>query len=99
MANKGQELKNYTKEIKEIVVGKFLEGGTTIGQLSKGYGVPKGIIKTWIYKFKHKDPIFEDTQTNKRGRTKKEEGEIDYKERYEILKKYQAFLKAQREKK
>ena len=34
---------------------------------------------------------------HKRGRNKEEN--IDYKERYEILKKYQAFLKAQREKK
>ncbi len=34
---------------------------------------------------------------NKRGRKKEEN--IDYKERYEILKKYQAFLKAQRERK
>ena len=34
---------------------------------------------------------------DKRGRKKEEQ--IDYKERYEILKKYQAFLKAQRERK
>ena len=34
---------------------------------------------------------------HKRGRPK--EIDIDYKERYEILKKYQAFIKAQREKK
>ena len=33
-----------------------------------------------------------------KGRRKNAE-EINYKERYEILKKYQAFLKAQREKK
>ena len=35
----------------------------------------------------------------KRGRYKKQVTLEDYKERYEILKKYQAFLKAQREKK
>ena len=29
----------------------------------------------------------------------KKDNEIDYKEKYEILKKYQAFIKAQREKK
>ena len=34
---------------------------------------------------------------HKRGRPK--ETNIDYKERYEILKKYQEFIKAQREKK
>ena len=37
------------------------------------------------------------TMHKNRGRPKEEN--IDYKERYEILKKYLAFLKAQREKK
>jgi hypothetical protein len=32
-------------------------------------------------------------------RGRKKEDEINYKERYEILKKFQTFLKAQREKK
>ena len=35
----------------------------------------------------------------KRGRIPKELSKEDYKERYEIIKKYQAFLKAQRERK
>ena len=38
-------------------------------------------------------------QGQKRGRPKKDLTKEDYKERYEILKKYQAFLKAQRERK
>ena len=38
-------------------------------------------------------------QGQKRGRPKKDLKKEDYKERYEILKKYQAFLKAQRERK
>ena len=36
--------------------------------------------------------------SDNRGRPKIDD-EIDYKEKYEILKNYQAFLKAQREKK
>ena len=40
-----------------------------------------------------------DISTLKENRGRKKEKDIDYKERYEILKKYQAFLKAQREKK
>ncbi len=40
------------------------------------------------------------TVKDKRGRLKEKDlTKEDYKERYEILKKYQAFLKAQREKK
>jgi hypothetical protein len=39
------------------------------------------------------------TIDNKYKRGRKKEENINYKERYEILKKYQAFLKAQRERK
>ena len=50
----------------------------------------------WQYKSKH----IELCKGNKRGRPKEKDlTKEDYKERYEILKKYQAFLKAQREKK
>ena len=41
--------------------------------------------------------VFKNKKTNSLGRPK--EFEINYKERYEILKKYQAFLQARREKK
>ena len=43
------------------------------------------------------DTAIENDINKNRGRKKEED--IDYKERYEILKKYQAFLKAQRERK
>ena len=49
-----------------------------------------------IYKEKRQGNLENDIHKT-RGKTKEEN--IDYKERYEILKKYQAFLKAQREKK
>ena len=48
-----------------------------------------------IYTYKRQGHLH-DMSKNK-GRKKEEN--IDYKERYEILKKYQAFLKAQRERK
>ena len=53
-------------------------------------------IDNWIAKYKRQGNLDNDIN-HTRGRKKEEN--IDYKERYEILKKYQAFLKAQREKK
>ena len=53
-------------------------------------------IDDWIYKYKKQGNLDNDIN-HKRGR--KKDNEIDYKEKYEILKKYQAFIKAQREKK
>ena len=47
-----------------------------------------------IYTFKRQGHL----NNQKKGRPKVDT-DIDYKERYEILKKYQTFLKAQREKK
>ena len=53
-------------------------------------------IDTWIRIYKRQGNLVNDIY-HTRGRKKEEN--IDYKERYEILKKYQAFLKAQRERK
>jgi hypothetical protein len=55
-------------------------------------------IRNWVRKQRQGKDIFADHRQFSSGRPPKEEN-IDYKERYEILKKYQAFLKAQREKK
>ena len=64
--------------------------------LSKKYNIPVKTIKNWIYKYNHKNYDLT-SKTYLCGR--KNEENIDYKERYEILKKYRAFLKAQRERK
>ena len=94
MASKGQKFNKYTKELKEEVIGKYFNKDSGLTTLSKEYNIPLKTLKTWMYKEKHPE-----LQTGaKRGRPRKDE-EIDYKERYEILKKYQAFLKAQRERK
>ena len=55
--------------------------------LAETYGIPEGTINTWVYEYKKnigKTP-------KKIGRPKKET-DIDYKERYEILKKFQDYL-------
>ena len=95
MASKGQKFKNYNDDIKKIVIDD-IKKGKSINYTSKYYGIPHGTISNW-----HQKIIHPELQLKvKRGRpielnlTKE-----DWKERYEILKKYQAFLKAQREKK
>ena len=90
MASKGQKFNKYTKELKETILREF-DLGYSRYYLEKKYGVPNKTIQSWRYQQQH--PKF-----GKRGRPNNKE-DIDYKERYEILKKYQAFLKAQREKK
>ena len=64
--------------------------------LAKKYNLSPGTVWHWIEKDRKQGNQINDIE-NKRGRANKKD--IDYKERYEILKKYQAFIKAQREKK
>ena len=99
MARKGQKFKAYTKEFKEIVLREYFENFMTAQVLSEKYDVPAKTVHNWVNKHNHGINVFVDSTAVRKGRPKKEIGDIDYKERYEILKKYQAFLKAQREKK
>ena len=96
MAKKGQKFNKYTEEFKTKIVEEY-ETGESGGsmKLAKKYGISYRTIDTWIYKYRKQGHLKNMYKNN--GRPKEEN--IDYKERYEILKKYQAFLKAQREKK
>ncbi len=95
MALKGQKFLTHTDEEKNEIMQRHLKGESAY-QLAKEYGIPVSTIKTWKDKINHPEKI----PSRKRGRpTEKDLTKEDYKERYEILKKYQAFLKAQREKK
>ena len=98
MAKKGQKFKKYQSDtLKKEVLDKYLSGiSSTV--LSQKYNIPKGTIKTWATKFRKQGNLDNDIY-HKRGKYKKPVTLEDYKERYEILKKYQAFLKAQRERK
>lgn len=95
MAKKGQLLKKYSYELKMEIIQKYInnEGGYT--SLSKEYNIPFFTINGWITKYKNGNDM--KSKHHLKGRRKEEN--IDYKERYEILKKYQTFLKAQRERK
>lgn len=93
MASKGQKFNKYTPEFRNEIVSQFLYGHKSYGYLAKIYGISKGTIHTWVHKSKSGNDLMSDN----RGKPK-QPLELDYKEKYEILKNYQAFLKAQREK-
>ena len=88
--------KHYDDKFKNKVLSDYLNNLGGAKFLAKKYNIPYQTIDRWIIKYRKQGNLINDIN-NARG-NKKEEN-IDYKERYEILKKYQAFLKAQREKK
>ena len=89
--------KHYTNEFKQQVIDDY-KSGKYGGRynLAKHYNISNETIWNWISKERKQGSLLNDIE-HKRGRSKEEN--IDYKERYEILKKYQEFIKAQREKK
>ena len=87
----------YSDELRLEIVNKYYNNEGTSRGLGKEYNISYKTIDNWIQKHKRNNYNFKDNRKNNYGR--KSEEAIDYKERYEILKKYQAFLKAQREKK
>jgi len=89
--------KHYDNEFKQKIINDYKSGKYGgRDRLAKHYNIPSSTIMKWIVKDRIQGNQENDIE-HKRGRTKEEK--IDYKERYEILKKYQAFIKAQREKK
>ena len=93
MASKGQKFKKYSLELKERILKEYWSGVSST-YLAEKYGVPDKTIRMWSFNIRH------GKTGGKKGRPKEKELTLeDYKERYEILKKYQAFLQARREKK
>ena len=78
------------------IVGKYLSGKYSYATLADEYGISWNTIHTMVRKYRNTGT----TISAQKGRPKEKDlTREDYKERYEILKKYQAFLKAQRERK
>ena len=89
--------KQYSEEFKAQVLKDYYSGKYGgRNQVAKHYNLNSGTIWNWIAKERKQGNLLNDIH-HRRGRQK--ETNIDYKERYEILKKYQEFIKAQREKK
>jgi len=94
MAKKGQKYQKRSYEERMEIVREYLEEGKSGIYLSKKYGVSRHTIHTWATIYKRDGGL----DIQKKGRPREEN--IDYKERYEILKKFQGFLKeAEQEKK
>ena len=100
MASKGQKFKSYSSEFKEMILKEYFDGIGTPRTLSLKYDVSIKTIENWIAKTKHNIDVKVDHRPGRSGRSKEKNLTLeDYKERYEILKKYQAFLQARRGKK
>ena len=98
MAEKVNKTYRYSYEEKMKIVNEYYHVGGSTYSLARKYNIPRSSLLNWIRKIR-KNGYIEKEET--RGKSKNG-GRIsleDYKERYEILKKYQAFLKAQRERK
>ena len=92
MAKKGQKFRKYSINEKEEILQLYNQGISS-GYIARNYNISSSTIREWKYKLNHPELI----TGRKRGRQKEKNlTKEDWKERYEILKKYQAFLKAQR---
>ena len=97
MAKKGQKFNSYTNELRLEIVTKYYTNQGSSRSLGKEYNISYKTIDNWLQKHKRENYNFKDNRPKLSGRRKEEN--INYKERYEILKNYQTFLKAQRERK
>lgn len=95
MASKGQKFKKYDIKLRLKIVDEKLKKGKSYYYLAEKYGISGKTIETWVRIFKRDGGL----DVKKRGRPLENEDK-SYKERYEILKKYQDFLEeVEREKK
>ena len=86
MAKKGQKFKKVSVEQRLAAVKEKIEEGKSYSYLAEKYGVSKYTVASWVRIYKRDGGL----DIQKKGRPK--EDEIDYKERYEILKKFLNFL-------
>jgi len=88
MASKGQKFKKVPLETRLTAVKEKIEKGMSYTYLASKYNVSWQIIATWVRIYKRDGGL----DISKQGRPNKEVN-IDYKEKYEILKKFQEYLK------
>ena len=86
MASKGQKFKKYDLDFKLRVLQEYKEGYSD-SYLSRKYSVPIATIKTWS-RIANKYGSLDQVKKGRPVGTKLK----DYKDRYEILKKFQGFL-------
>jgi len=96
MAKKGQKFKTIDEEAMLKIVKEKIDKGKSYLYLSKKYNISIGTIKTWVRKYTYKGYITRD----KKGRKKELKNQTieELRIENEILKKFQAFLNQQHEK-
>ena len=96
MAKKGQKQRRISEELILKIV-KEKKNGKTYSYLAKKYNVSDGSIATWVRKYNYKGII----TRGKPGKRKNSSNMTieELKIENEILKKFQAFLKQQHDKK
>lgn len=95
MAKKGQKFKSYSNEERKEIVKKYMSGKYSYAKIADEYNISWKTVETFARKYKQTGL----TTKEHKGKISNNLTKEDYKERYEIVKKYQAFLKAQRKKK
>ena len=91
MAKKGQKFMEYDNDFREKVVLDYLNSNLGYKKIAEKYFIESWkTVETWVRKYK---------VTGTTDNQKVKISEINYQKRYEILKKYLAFLKEEREKK
>lgn len=85
MAKKGQYFQSYSNDLKYEVLVKHFNEFIPDTQLSKMYGIPRGTIRNWIIKCKNGEDFYTDHRSLSYGRPRV--ADIDYKEKYMLLKK------------
>ena len=96
MAKKGQKQSIINEELIQKIVDEKKKG-KTYSYLAKKYNVSDGSIATWVRKYNYKGYITRE----KRGKRKNPANQTieELRIENEILKKFQAFLKQQHDKK
>ena len=85
MAKKGQKFQKHSNEIRSEIIEKYMSRHYSYVSLANEYGISWKTIESFIRKYKQTGL----TIKSKRGRQKEKElTKEDYKERYEIIKKY-----------
>jgi transposase-like protein len=88
VARKGQKFKKVPIEDKLKIMKERLVEGKSQYFLARKYGISRKTIQSWERIYRRDGGL----DIKKKGRPIKETN-IDYKEKYEILKKYQEYLK------
>lgn len=91
MQKNNKYLEKYDIATREKMVNLIINKEMSYREIEKKYNVPRNTVFRWVQNYKKTGSV----ETQKITRKNKE---INYKEQYEILKKYQAFLKEQQEK-